>query len=144
MENQLTEKKVIARIKIALNSLQSIRGVEEGKYVDKLLINDFLIKISKSISRFFRQPIRCKFCKTTYRRVPLSERCPNCNNKTLELTLSKGWVLRYLHIINQLYDRYTDELSEYTKSWIRFIELNKNLLFDVGPQPTTLIFNDIE
>ncbi|MHA2154647.1 MAG: hypothetical protein ACXABU_04855 [Candidatus Hodarchaeales archaeon] len=144
MENQLTEKKVIARIKIALNSLQSIRGVEEGKYVDKLLINDFLIKISKSISRFFRQPIRCKFCKTTYRRVPLSERCPNCNNKTLELTLSKGWVLRYLHIINQLYDRYTDDLSEYTKSWIRFIELNKNLLFDVGPQPTTLIFNDIE
>ncbi|MHA1977425.1 MAG: hypothetical protein ACW98F_14805 [Candidatus Hodarchaeales archaeon] len=142
INNLLTEKKVVERIKIALESLQTIRGVEEGKYVDNLLINDFLIKISMSISRFFQQPIRCKYCKTTYRRVPLSEKCPQCNNKTLELTLSKGWVLRYLEIINLLSDRYSSDLSESTKSWIRYIELNKNLLFDVGPKPTTLIFDD--
>ncbi len=142
LENLFTEKKVIDRIKIALESLEHIRGVEEGKYVDNLLINDFLIKISMSISRYFQQPVRCRYCKTTYRRVPLSEKCPHCNNKTLELTLSKGWVLRYLQIIHQLSEKYSDDLSQYTKSWIRIIELNKNLLFDVGPQPTTLIFGD--
>ncbi|PWI48439.1 hypothetical protein CEE45_06820 [Candidatus Heimdallarchaeota archaeon B3_Heim] len=142
IENKFIEKKIVDRINIALESLQSIRGVEEGKYVDNLLINDFLIKITLSISRFFQQPVRCKLCKTTYRRVPLSDKCPVCNNKTLELTLSKGWVLRYLQIINQLSNKYSADLSEYTKSWIRYIELNKNLLFDVGPRPTTLFFND--
>ena len=142
IRNKLIEKKIVSRINIVLESLQNIRGVEEGKYVDNLLINDFLIRISKSVSRFFQQPVRCRICKTTYRRVPLSERCPYCNNKSLELTLSKGWVLRYLQIINQLYEQYSSDLSESTKAWIRYIELNKNLLFDVGPRPTTLMFNE--
>ncbi len=142
LENQLTDKKILERIKIALESLENIRGIEEGKYVDNLLVNDFLIKVSTSISRFFQQPIRCKFCKTTYRRAPLSDRCPSCKNKTLELTLSKGWVLRYLQIINQLSEQYSKDLTPYTKSWIRFIELNKKLLFEVGPKPTTLIFDN--
>ena len=45
-----------------------------------------------------------------------------------------------MQIISQLAEQYP-ELSESTKSWIRYIELNKNLLFDIGPKPTTLFFD---
>ena len=72
---------------------------------------------------------------------PMGYWCPICNKTGLELTLSKGWVLRYLKLINQLSEAYNDDLSEFTKSWIRNIEYNKRNLFDIGPQHTTL-FSD--
>ncbi|MHA2175869.1 MAG: hypothetical protein ACXABI_13630 [Candidatus Hodarchaeales archaeon] len=136
--NLFQEKKIDSRVILTLDNLRKIRSVEEGMYVNSILINDFLEKISYSIIRFFQQPFRCKFCKQTYRRIPLSEKCPKCNNKTLEQTLSKGWVLRYFKIITHLSEKYQDNLTDYTKSWIKFIEINKNDLFNIGPQPTTL------
>ena len=136
--NLFQEKKIDSRVILTLDSLRKIRGVEEGVYVNSILINDFLEKITYSMIRFFQQPFRCKFCKQTFRRIPLSDRCPKCDNRTLEQTLSKGWVLRYFQIIAHLSEKYRDNLSDYTKSWIKFIEINKNNLFDIGPQPTTL------
>jgi len=140
VENKLREQKIVNRINIALDSLRTIRAVEEGRFVDNILVNDFLNKITTSIARFFQQPFRCKACRKTFRRVPLGKNCPHCYKNTLELTLSKGWVLRYMQIISQLAEQYS-ELSESTKSWIRYIELNKHLLFDIGPKPTTLFFD---
>jgi DNA polymerase II large subunit len=140
IENKLREQKIVNRINIALASLRIIRAVEEGVFVDNILVNDFLNKITTSIARFFQQPFRCKICKRTFRRVPLRKNCPYCYKNTLELTLSKGWVLRYMQIISQLTKQYP-ELSESTKSWIRYIEMNKNLLFEIGPKPTTLFFD---
>jgi len=140
VENKLRDQKIVNRINLALDSLRTIRAVEEGVFVDNILVNDFLNKITTSISRFFQQPFRCRICKRTFRRVPLGKKCPYCYKNTLELTLSKGWVLRYMQIISQLAEQYP-ELSESTKSWIRYIELNKNLLFEIGPKPTTLFFD---
>ena len=140
-KNRFQGKTMVERIHYALDNLQKIRGVEEGKFVDNILINDFLKKITTSMGGFFQQPVRCKVCKNTFRRVPLAKRCPICNKTGLELTLSKGWVLRYLKLINQLSKEYNGDLSEFTKSWIRNIEYNKRNLFDVGPQHTTL-FSD--
>ena len=140
IENKLREQKIIDRIKITLDSLRTIRAVEEGVFVDNILVNDFLNKITASISRFFQQPFRCRICKRTFRRVPLGRNCPFCHKSALELTLSKGWVLRYMQIISLLAEEYS-ELSESTKSWIRYIELNKSLLFDIGPKHTTLLFD---
>ncbi|MHA2318509.1 MAG: hypothetical protein ACXAC6_12230 [Candidatus Hodarchaeales archaeon] len=140
VENKLRDQKIINRISIALDSLRTIRAVEEGVFVDNILVNDFLNKITTSITRFFQQPFRCRICKRTYRRVPLGINCPFCHKNTLELTLSKGWVLRYMQIISLLAEQYS-ELSESTKSWIRYIELNKSLLFDIGPKHTTLFFD---
>jgi DNA polymerase II large subunit len=120
--NLFQEKKVDSRVILTLDSLRKIRSVVEGVYVNSILINDFLEKITYSMIRFFQQPFRCKFCKQTYRRIPLSEKCPKCNNRTLEQTLSKGWVLRYFQIISHLSEKYNDNLSEYTKSWIKFID----------------------
>ena len=140
VENKLRDQKIVDRISIALDSLSTIRAVEEGVFVDNILVNDFLNKITTSITRFFQQPFRCRICKRTYRRVPLGKNCPFCHRNTLELTLSKGWVLRYMQIISLLAEQYS-ELSEFTKSWIRYIELNKSLLFDIGPKHTTLFFD---
>ncbi len=140
VENKLREQKIVNRINLALDSLRTIRAVEEGIFVDNILVNDFLNKITTSIARFFQQPFRCRVCKRTFRRVPLGKSCPYCYKNTIELSLSKGWVLRYMQIISQLAEQYP-ELSESTKSWIRYIELNKKLLFDIGPKPTTL-FSD--
>ena len=90
------------------------------------------------MTRFFLQPVRCNTCNTTFRRIPLSK-CPVCHRQTIGLTLSEGWVLRYLQIVNQLKDQYDSEISDYCHSWVELVELNKRLLFDKGPRPTTLV-----
>jgi DNA polymerase II large subunit len=138
-DNKFSESKIIAKIETELRVLRRLRGVEEGEFVDSILENDFLEKISTSISRFFLQPVRCRTCNTTFRRVPLSKYCPVCHRQTIGLTLSEGWVLRYLQIIEQLKDKYISNVSDYCQSWIELIELNKRLLFDRGPRPTRLI-----
>ncbi|MHA2243375.1 MAG: hypothetical protein ACXADY_00240 [Candidatus Hodarchaeales archaeon] len=136
-ENRFRESKIVSKIETELRVLSRIRGVKEGEFVDTILENDFLPKISTSLTRFFLQPVRCNTCNTTFRRVPLTK-CPVCHHQTIRLTLSEGWVLRYLQIINQLRDRYHSEISDYCQSWVELIELNKRLLFDKGPRPTTL------
>ncbi|UCE13144.1 MAG: hypothetical protein JSV04_13260 [Candidatus Heimdallarchaeota archaeon] len=136
-ENRFRESKIVSKIETELRVLGRIRGVKEGEFVDNILENDFLPKITSSINRFFLQPVRCNTCNTTFRRVPLTN-CPVCHRQTLGLTLSKGWVLRYLQIINQLKDKYNSDISEYCQSWVELIELNKRLLFDKGPRPTKL------
>ena len=138
-ENKFSESKIITKIETELRILRRIRGVEEGEFVDSILENDFLEKITTSISRFFLQPVRCRTCNTTFRRVPLSKNCPICKRQTIGLTLSEGWVLRYLQIIEQLRDKYISDVSDYCQSWIELIELNKRLLFDRGPRPTRLM-----
>ncbi|MFX0049869.1 MAG: DNA polymerase II large subunit [Candidatus Hermodarchaeota archaeon] len=137
--NRFRESKIVSKIETALQVLQRIRGIKEGEFVDSILEYDFLEKITNSIDRFFLQPVRCKRCKTTYRRIPLTNKCPICHQETIGLTLSEGWVLRHLQIINQLKEKYDLDLSDYSKSWIELIELNKRLLFDKGPRPTTLV-----
>ncbi len=138
-DNKFIESKIITKIETELRVLRRLRGIEEGEFVDGILENDFLEKISTSISRFFLQPVRCRTCNTTFRRVPLSKYCPVCHRQTIGLTLSEGWVLRYLEIIEQLRDKYISNVSDYCQSWIELIELNKRLLFDRGPRPTRLI-----
>jgi len=137
-ENLFRESKIVSKIEIILDILRLIRGIEPVEFVDSILKNDILIKITSSMDRFFLQPLRCKVCKTTFRRVPLFEKCPICHNETIGLTLSEGWVLRYFQIINQLKEKYYSDISDYSRSWIELIELNKRLIFDKGPRPTTL------
>ncbi|MHA2074642.1 MAG: hypothetical protein ACW97X_08495, partial [Candidatus Hodarchaeales archaeon] len=137
--NKFTESKIIAKIETELRVLSRLRGIEEGIFVDSILENDFLEKITTSISRFFLQPVRCRTCNTTFRRVPLTKNCPVCHRQTIGLTLSEGWVLRYLQLIEQLKDMYLSDVSDYSQSWIDLIELNKRLLFDRGPRRTTLM-----
>ncbi|MFX1285231.1 MAG: hypothetical protein ACFFB5_16380 [Promethearchaeota archaeon] len=136
-ENRFRESKIVSKIETELRVLSRIRGVKEGEFVDNILENDFLPKITTSLTRFFQQPVRCNTCNTTFRRIPLSK-CPVCHRQNIGLTLSEGWVLRYMQIIQQLRDRYNTEISEYCQSWIELIELNKSLLFDKGPRPTKL------
>ena len=137
-ENLFRESKIVSKIEMELQVLSRIRAVKEGEFVDNILENDFLPKITASLTRFFLQPVRCNTCNTTFRRVPLNN-CPVCFRQNFGLTLSEGWVLRYLDIINQLKEKYNSDISEYCQSWIELIELNKHLLFDKGPRPTTLI-----
>ncbi|UCG03659.1 MAG: hypothetical protein JSW11_06655 [Candidatus Heimdallarchaeota archaeon] len=137
-ENLFRESKIVSKIETELRVLSRIRGVKEGEFVDDILVNDFLPKITTSMTRFFLQPVRCNTCNTTFRRVPLSN-CPVCHRRTIGLTLSEGWVLRYLQIVNQLKDQYNSDISEYCHSWVELVELNKRLLFEKGPRPTTLI-----
>lgn len=137
-KNLFRESKIVSKIETELRVLSRIRGVKEGEFVDTILVNDFLPKITTSITRFFLQPVRCNSCNTTFRRIPLSK-CPVCHRQTIRLTLSEGWVLRYLQIVNQLKERYDSDISEYCRSWVELVELNKRLLFDKGPRPTTLI-----
>lgn len=138
-ENRFRGSKIVSKVETALQVLRRIRGIKEGEFVDSILEYDFLEKITNSMDRFFLQPVRCKRCKTTFRRIPLNSKCPVCHHETIGLTLSEGWVLRYMQIIHQLEEKYDLDLSDYSKSWIEFIELNKRLLFDKGPRPTTLL-----
>ncbi|MFW9779132.1 MAG: hypothetical protein ACFFE8_09790 [Candidatus Heimdallarchaeota archaeon] len=139
LENQFKTKTIISKVESILKILPRIRGIEESDFVDGILQNDFMIKTSNSMNRFFLQPFRCKRCKTVFRRIPLSSLCSVCHSDLISLSLSAGWVVRLLHIIEQLQETYNTEISTYSKAWIRLVNLRKQMLFDRGPRPTRLI-----
>ncbi|MHA1971637.1 MAG: DNA polymerase II large subunit [Candidatus Hodarchaeales archaeon] len=136
--NPFQQSKIIDKVEIELSILKKLHGVRTQEFVELILENDFLDKISASIDKFFSQPFKCRRCNFTFRRIPLTKTCPNCNHDTISLTLSEGWVLRYLQIIRQLKSPYEKYLSDYLKSWIDLIELYNKTLFDKGPRTTTL------
>ncbi|MHA1329940.1 MAG: hypothetical protein ACTSR2_02575, partial [Candidatus Hodarchaeales archaeon] len=136
--NPFQQSKIVDKVAIELSILKKLHGIRTQEFVELILENDFLDKISISIDKFFSQPFRCRRCNFTFRRTPLTKSCPNCNHETISLTLSEGWVLRYLQIIRQLKTPYEEYLSNYLKSWIDLIELYNRTLFDKGPKLTTL------
>jgi len=114
--------KVEAQIHLA----ELIRAVDQRSVVEGVLSSHFLPDIMGNSRAFSKQKVRCTKCNTKYRRMPLTGKCKCGSNLTL--SVSKGSVMKYLGISQDLVDRYP--VSHYLKQRLEIQEFGINSLFE--------------
>ena len=84
------------KIEKQLGLAEVIRAVDENDVASRVLNAHFLPDIYGNFRAFFSQEFRCTKCNTKYRRLPLSGRCRKCNGTSLNLTIHKASIVKYL------------------------------------------------
>jgi DNA polymerase II large subunit (EC 2.7.7.7) len=84
------------KIEKQLGLAEIIRAVDENDVASRVLNAHFLPDIYGNFRAFFSQEFRCTKCNTKYRRLPLSGRCRKCNSTSLNLTIHKASIVKYL------------------------------------------------
>lgn len=121
-----TLKTMIDKIDAQLRLAMIIRAVDDTDVACKVLERHFLPDILGNLRAFSRQNIRCPFCNTVYRRVPLKGVCLKCGGK-LTLTVHKKSVQKYLELSKELSEKYN--LPEYICQRITLVEKSIQSLF---------------
>ena len=116
------KEKVEGQISLA----EEIRAVDQRGVVEGVLMSHFLPDMAGNLRAFSRQKVRCPKCNKKYRRMPLSGECTCGGN--LILSISKGSVIKYLGISNELSKRYP--IDPYLVQRIELIESGINSLFE--------------
>jgi DNA polymerase II large subunit len=121
-----------------------IRAVDADDVAERILSTHLLPDMIGNLRSFSTQSFRCGKCGAKYRRIPLAGRCTNtikvpqphrCDNKLI-LTVSEGSVKKYLHIANDISDRYA--ISNYLKQRIVLMGKNIESIFPEQYKETTL------
>ncbi|MCQ2972794.1 MAG: DNA polymerase II large subunit [archaeon] len=116
------KEKVEAQIALA----ETIRAVDQRSVVEGVLSSHFLPDIMGNVRAFSKQKVRCPKCNSKYRRIPLSGKCKCGGN--LILSVSKGYVTKYLEISQELVNRYP--VSHYLEQRLEIQEFGINSLFE--------------
>ncbi|MCC7553893.1 MAG: DNA polymerase II large subunit [Methanobacteriaceae archaeon] len=116
------KEKVESQIALA----EIIRAVDQRNVVEGVLSSHFLPDIMGNVRAFSKQKVRCTKCNSKYRRMPLSGKCKCGGN--LILSVSKGSVVKYLDISQELVNRYP--VSEYLVQRLEIQEFGINSLFE--------------
>ncbi|WP_297980060.1 DNA polymerase II large subunit [uncultured Methanobrevibacter sp.] len=114
--------KVEAQIHLA----ELIRAVDQRGVVEGVLSSHFLPDIMGNSRAFSKQKVRCPKCGSKYRRMPLTGKCKCGGN--LILSVSKGSVVKYLEISQDLVNRYP--VSHYLQQRLEIQEFGINSLFE--------------
>lgn len=114
--------KVEAQIHLA----ELIRAVDQRGVVEGVLSSHFLPDIMGNSRAFSKQKVRCPKCGAKYRRMPLTGKC-KCGGDLI-LSVSKGSVVKYLEISQDLVNRYP--VSHYLEQRLEIQEFGINSLFE--------------
>ncbi len=104
-----------------------IRAVDLKNATERILLSHFLPDIYGNLRKFSKQSFRCGGCNAKYRRVPLSGTCRKCGGKLL-LTINKGGIQKYLHLSQQLVEKYG--LPHYLAQRLMLIEREIGSIFE--------------
>ncbi len=116
------KEKVEAQIHLA----ELIRAVDQRGVVEGVLSSHFLPDIMGNSRAFSKQKVRCPKCGAKYRRMPLTGKC-KCGGDLI-LSVSKGSVVKYLEISQNLVNRYP--VSHYLQQRLEIQEFGINSLFE--------------
>ena len=116
------KEKVEAQIHLA----ELIRAVDQRGVVEGVLSSHFLPDIMGNSRAFSKQKVRCPKCGAKYRRMPLTGKC-KCGGDLI-LSVSKGSVVKYLEISQDLVNRYP--VSHYLEQRLEIQEFGINSLFE--------------
>ncbi len=93
----------------------------------QLLENVLDIEIHKSLSIFLTQSFICTNCRTTFRRLPLSGKCPKCGNSNLTMQMSpiefKEKIKTLEQLINEKNLIYPRKSLEILRSYSSIVEI---------------------
>jgi DNA polymerase II large subunit len=104
------------KIEKQLGLAEIIRAVDENDVAARVLNSHFLPDIYGNFRAFFSQEFRCTKCNTKYRRIPLSGKCRKCGNNSINLTIHKASIVKYLEETIRVSDKYN--MPDYLKARI--------------------------
>ncbi len=109
------------KIKAELALADRIRAVETDDLAERIINSHLMPDMIGNLRSFSKQSFRCPKCKASYRRIPVSGKCPRCGS-VVKATMHKGNVTKYLEIAKYMAEHYS--LSEYTNQRIQVTEMN--------------------
>ena len=114
------------KVEAQINLAELIRAVDQRGGVEGVLSSHFLPDIMGNSRAFSKQKVRCPKCGAKYRRMPLTGKC-KCGGDLI-LSVSKGSVIKYLEISQNLVNRYP--VSHYLEQRLEIQEFGINSLFE--------------
>lgn len=126
----------------SLTLTAQLRSVDVADAVQLVLNSHFLPDMMGNLKSYATQKFRCKACGASYRRPPLSGRCPapaprggSCDGE-LSPTVFEGAVRKYLGLSQRLAS--TPGVTPYIRQRIELIESSLSTLFPGAPTQTRL------
>ncbi len=104
------------KIEKQLGLAEIIRAVDQNDVAARVLNSHFLPDIYGNFRAFFSQEFRCTKCNTKYRRIPLSGKCRKCGNTSINLTIHKASIVKYLEETIRVSNNY--DMPDYLKARI--------------------------
>jgi DNA polymerase II large subunit len=104
------------KIEKQLGLAEIIRAVDQNDVAARVLNSHFLPDIYGNFRAFFSQEFRCTKCNTKYRRIPLSGKCRKCGNSSINLTIHKASIVKYLEETIRVSNNY--DMPDYLKARI--------------------------
>jgi DNA polymerase II large subunit len=104
------------KIEKQLGLAEIIRAVDQNDVAARVLNSHFLPDIYGNFRAFFSQEFRCTKCNTKYRRIPLSGKCRKCGNASINLTIHKASIVKYLEETIRVSNNY--DMPDYLKARI--------------------------
>ncbi len=78
--------------------------MKDAALVDSIVSSHILPDILGNIKAFMIQNFRCKKCNRKFRRIPLTGKCPYCQQE-LSLTVFRGSVEKYVKLAEQMAEK---------------------------------------
>ncbi len=116
-------EKLDAQIKLA----EKIRAVNEDEVASLIIDKHFMKDIKGNLRKFSMQTFRCTNCNEKYRRPPLNGTCVNCGKKSINFTISEGFIKKYLEPSFKLVREYN--VNPYIKETLELANLRVESLF---------------
>ncbi len=120
-----SDSKMDDKIRAVNRLMEKIRAVDIDDAVALMIEHHLMKDINGNMSGFYKQQFRCKKCKTTYRRIPLTGRCRTidagslCNGEIIR-NINIGNITKYIHIVRELSEKYN--IPEYIKNKIKKLD----------------------
>jgi len=126
MSSYKTLKTMMDKMNSQLDLAAKIRAVDEADVAYKVIERHFLPDILGNLRAFSKQSVRCPICNITYRRIPISGKCRECNGKLI-LTVHEKSVKKYLEISKEVAEKY--HIPSYACQRIKLVEKSIDSLF---------------
>ena len=96
---------VLEKLDMQIRTADMINAVDPSEVVSMVMTTHLLPDIMGNLRAYSGQSFRCTACGSSYRRIPLSQKCNKCGNNLIQ-TLTRPSVGKYLKLAKRLLDKY--------------------------------------
>ena len=99
---------LLEKLDMQIRTADIINAVDPSEVVSMVMTTHLLPDIMGNLRAYSGQSFRCTSCGASYRRIPLTGKCLECNNKLIQ-TMTRPSVQKYLKLARRMLDKYNIE-----------------------------------
>lgn len=136
-------RSILDKLTKQINLMKKIAAVDYADSVGRILDGHILRDIFGNLRSFGTQTFKCTKCRRTYRRMPITGKCPSCGN-TLQLSVYINMILKFFNTANEIVDNMSEE-DYRSQQFSRFLATDYRVLRPaIKDLAETLASNDLE